>query len=59
MYFPSKGRNYGNTSLCLWSPLYGSFALLQNSLPVTGPKGPLVTGKVPVTGNSSLVRGYQ
>jgi hypothetical protein len=32
--------------------------LLQKSLPVTGSKGPLVTGKAPVTGNTSLVRGY-
>jgi hypothetical protein len=24
-YFPSKGRNYGNTSLCLRSPLLGYF----------------------------------
>jgi hypothetical protein len=34
-------------------------ALLQKSLPVTSSKCPLVTGKAPVTGNSSLVRGYQ
>jgi hypothetical protein len=33
-------------------------ALLQNSLPVTGSKGPLVTGKVPVTSNVSLVTCY-
>jgi transposase InsO family protein len=33
--------------------------LLQNSLLVTGRKGSLVTGKEPVTGNVSLVIGYQ
>jgi hypothetical protein len=33
--------------------------LLQNSLPVTGRNGSLVTGKEPITGNVSLVTGYQ
>jgi hypothetical protein len=32
--------------------------LLQNSLPVTGSIGPVVTGKAPVTSNTSLVTCY-
>jgi hypothetical protein len=45
----------GADSLSLPHFLPCHIPLLQNSLPVTGSKGPLVTGKAPVTSNMSLV----